>query len=133
MSTPFDYSDILATAQDLIASFGRNIQINKIGTAVADPAMPWRGPLDAQSPLEDSQTLPAVETGLLPKNDGEETSKKDIPDNTKNYYLVVPGANTPDLRQYDQIVDGGRTLAIIDVYTIQPGPVVLLYQFTVEK
>jgi hypothetical protein len=128
-----DYTRMAATALRLIKANGHQIAVNKLGTAPADPTKPWRGPADNNNPLTDSQTLWAVDAGLEAREVGKVTTKKDIPDTDANYYLVAVTPTTPLLDDYDQVVDGGKTYAIVQMTMIKPGNTVLLYEIKVEK
>lgn len=126
-----DYVELQAVVVALIEDAGKIISVQKLNTVAVDPAKPWRGPADNRSPYAASENVPAVAVPV--SGIGKLIDKKSIPDNITDCYIVAPFMATPDLSDFDEIVDEGTTIKIDYMYRLRPANVTLLYVIGVVK
>jgi hypothetical protein len=121
------YVKMAAVATMLIAKFGTSIVVNKLATAPADPAKPWRGPEDPRSPLGGTAICSALRLGTQGQlgDLGKLINKADIPDEVETFYILEPG--TTDLSDFDEAVVEGVTETIKMIVMIKPADTVLLW------
>lgn len=129
-----DYVKLAATATRLVRANGTTVTINALATAPADPAKPWRGPVDQRAPFAGSVTVKAVRIGTSKTQIaslGKLIKKDDIPDSVDELWLVEPGS--VDISDYDELVVGGVTEQIQLAVQIKPADVVLLWILGTSK
>lgn len=126
-----DYTNMAAMALRLVTQNGKTITVAKLDTAPSDATKPWRGPADQRAPYVDSQSVKAVEIPL--SGIGKLVSKKDIPDDVTDFYIVAPEPSTPSLLGFDEVVDGAVTSRVTKMEVLKPADVVLLYIIGVQK
>lgn len=121
------YVKMATVATRLIQSKGTTVVVNKLNTAPADPAKPWRGPADPRSPLGGTVTCKAVRLGTQGSlgDLGKLIKKDDIPSEVETFFMLEPGST--DLSEFDELVTEGRTENIKFVLAVKPADVVLLW------
>lgn len=116
MSDTFGYAELRADAEEMIAEAGQDGVIRKPGVATGDPWNPTFGPpTDIPCKLVEWEYTAFEVDGTLIRADDRKL-------------LVSTEGVTEALAQADQIVVGGKALAIISVKPLSPGGVVLLWQ-----
>lgn len=115
----------------LVTENGKTIAVQKLAVTPSDAQKPWRGPADQRAPVAASQSLKAVAIPLA--GIGKMIDKKDIPANVTDFFLVTPELTTPDLSDYDEVVDEGTTSPIVKIIRLRPATVTLLYVIGVAR
>lgn len=128
-----NYDEIAATALELITGFGTSIVVSKLNVTPADVTKPWRGATDPRAPYADSQTVPAVNVPQRKVNIGKQISKKDIPDNAVDFWIVAAPAGVPDLSGYDELTYNGTTSRFMTLDVLKPADLILLYVMVTLK
>ena len=122
----FDYSDLLATAQDLIQRFGRQVTFVKLDASPADADKPWLGATAPRSSPDDTATVYAVNVpvsslvglgGLVAADD----MLKDID------LAMIVEAQGDDLTTFQVLQDGGVDYRLKIVRTLKPGGTTMLF------
>lgn len=123
---PEDISDMVATAQELIAEFGREITLQHPYAGALDPTKPWRG-----SPGISYNTISVI--GVFVK------SKMTAPVGEillrgQQTVLVAPTQNADDLTEFTEVVDTDGTIWIVSsLNEVNPGGTTVLWEFTVKR
>lgn len=117
------YSELAATAQELIDEYGQSVVLKKLDSSAADASKPW---LDVNT----SDVTATVKGVLLDYNerdvDGDLVRRGDM----RAYVAHL----TTDYRDYDQLTDAeGRVFKIINVSLLNPGGTKLLYDMQLRK
>jgi len=123
----FDYTELLAIAQELIEEYGRAVTLTGQAKAPATASKPWEGPSTiASTPL-------ALFGCFVPPNTVREfgltalglgTEFKDLITFSQQIMICSPGST--DISDYTNLVDGGVTWGIIGQQVLKPGPTVVL-------
>lgn len=122
----FDYSDLLATAQDLIQRFGRQVTFIKLDASPADADKPWLGAAAPRSSPDDTATVYAVNVPVSSLADLGGMSRAD--DMLRNIDLaMVVEAQGDDLATFHVLQDGGVDYRLKIVKTLKPGATTMLF------
>jgi len=123
----FDYSGLIATADQLISDFGRDVTIRRKSTTPTDPTKPWR---DVEPfPAGDSLTVKAV---IVPQ-DAEQQPGSRVRRDTATAHIAAAADGGNELETFDEILEADdKVWKIIDVQVIDPGPSRVLYILTLE-
>lgn len=124
-----DYAKLAATTLRLITKNGKTVTFNKFSKAAVDSGKPWRGTAPA---VVETQQEKVVEVGSSSGNQassyGGLFSKKDIPDEVTDLWLVARTPSNPALEDYDQLVEADSTQHKIEmIIRLKPADIVLLY------
>lgn len=130
----FDYTEVLATAQELTEEFGRAITVQRLGTTPADASKPWRGQADPASPVAEEVVLHGV---AVPPDSlirlGLEVQSSELVQRSKLIFISAPDALTTDISDFNHLVDSdGSSYRIVVIHALQPGETKLLYFIGVE-
>ena len=120
------YTEMAATAEDLIKEFGRTVSVRKVTTgAPADVAKPWVPGAE--------KTADTVTKGVFLETKRSFITGEVIPEDkslvllsAKNLGNIVPIGK-------DRLVDGSKVWEIDTVETLKPADIALLYELMVEK
>lgn len=117
----FDYTDLAATAKELIEDFGRTITIRKLDTAPTDVTKPWRGQGTAHTSI--------TPIGVVLDYDAKDIDGEIIRARDKRAYIAATSAvvSGNDLSTFDEVVDDSITYRIIKAERLKPGSTDLLY------
>ncbi len=136
MSAPFDYSDLLGTATDLIAQFGEAVTLRRSSTTAADPTKPWEGPAAVAG---DPQAIPVSAVFFDLSNDPFTTTGAGIGrgstpvEEHRARVLVQATALLPEEVGTDWVIDrGGRLYSITASRPQKPGDTLLFYEMVVR-
>ena len=130
------YTRLRATALKLVKDFGRTIQISESTLALADPAKPWGSVSDVTS-----TSTYSTYGAFVQEDAGDLTARlsavsrlvlSPVESNDAQVIVAAEGLGVVPTTAM-QLVDGGRTMEIKKVVTVQPGPVVIMYVLTVEN
>ena len=130
------YTRLRATALKLVTDFGRTIQISESTLALADPAKPWGSVSDVTS-----TSTYSTYGAFVQEDAGDLTARlsavsrlvlSPVESNDAQVIVAAEGLGVAPTTAM-QLVDGGRTMEIKKVVTVQPGPVVIMYVLTVEN
>ncbi len=127
MADPIDWSGIVTFAQEMIATYGRDINISKYASGPTDPDRRWRGagvPTLADSVSSKGAFVPATGSEF-----GRSIANDDMLANVEQIILV--GQTSPDTEKYTHIEDGPVTYKIEWAWILKPGPTIVLYAFGV--
>lgn len=124
---PFDYADLVATADELLQEFGRQVTFIQTATAAADPDKPWRG-----SDITAGVTKSNVWAALVPwvSADDKDSVRYDV------QMVIVSASSFPESNGelFDQLIDSdGSVYHLHDADIVAPGAVRVLYTFRAEK
>lgn len=125
-----NFAKLNATATRLIAANGREIRIVKFGNTPQDDEKPWRG---RREYLEAEVTTYG---SFVPGSELKTTISRDADGVLREgEYCLVAADSTwgYDLREFDAIVDGGRTWKIVSVELIAPGSTDVIYMIEVTR
>lgn len=126
-AAPFDYDDLVATADELLQEFGRQVTFIQTATTAADPDKPWRG-----SDTTAAVTKPNVWAALVPwvSADDKDSVRYDV------QMAIVSASSFPESNGelFDQLIDSdGSVYHLHDADIVAPGTVRVLYTFRAEK
>lgn len=123
---PEDISDMVATAQELIAEFGREITLQHPYAEPLDPTKPWRG-----SPGIGYNTISVI--GVFVKSKMT-AAAGEILLRGQQTVLVAPTQNADDLTEFTEVVDTDGTIWIVSALNeVNPGGTTVLWEFTVKR
>jgi hypothetical protein len=117
-----------ATAKRLIEASGRDVTLYRKSRAPLDAAKPWRGPDSAQE-----TAIGPVKAVLYP------IDEKDVVDGLirlgmQKAMVAHTSLLTPqDLRDIDTLVDDGRMYKVVKANVLNPGTVIIAYEFFLEE
>lgn len=124
---PFDYSEIIATADELLQEFGRQVTFRRFTTTAANPSKPW----GAENQSLDT-VLNNVWAAVVP------FTSEDDPDAVRFEIkmIIVSASSFPshDGETFDEMIDAsGEVYHLHGVEIVNPGPVPVLYIFKGEQ
>lgn len=131
----YDYTDDQDMALEMIQEYGRNVKIQLVSEASADPTKPWKGAAVVQ-PVTSSHDLPMV---FVPPSSASQLGLRGIDEALfKTFSQIVicgPGSTfTEDLKGYTFIIDeDGSRWRILWSETLRPGSATVLYFFGVAR
>lgn len=125
----FDYTEMLATAQELIEEFGRSITVRRLTNTPADANKPWRGAANPASPISAQVTLAAV--GVPPYSLielGKKTLTPELSQRSTLIFIAAPDDAATDITGFDEVVDAdGKVYRITELHTLRPASTTLLH------
>lgn len=128
----FDYSRPLATAQRLIARYGRLVALQGVSAGPADANNPLAGPAAAPDPVTG---VPAafVEPSSL-RALGISAQLQTLFANCSQIALVAPVSGVPDFLDMKFLIDSDNSVWKINaIDTLKPGETIVLYFIGVAK
>lgn len=130
------YTRLGDTAQKLVLSYGRPIQLSQSELTLADPAKPWGSAGDTTT-----ETTYSTYGAFVQEDAGDLTARlsavsrlvlSPVETNDAQVIIAAKGLGVePTIAM--QLVDGDRTLEIKKVVTVKPGPTAVMYILTVEN
>ena len=132
----FDYSELVTTAQELVAEFGRVVTLRRLNAAPPDPTKPW---IPADNPREAAGFLPGstepsfaelevtavfAEPSSLQNLGGPNAQ---LVDWVKRAQQVAIIAHPDDLSTFSELVDGAEVWRVVGCSTLNPGGTRLLH------
>lgn len=134
----FNYNKLAATARRLVERFGRTVTLVKYDhdeDNLINPAKPWRGvqaPRGADA-TEVVQSMVFVEPSSAEKF-GLKVEMSVSHSRIRMVGLLAPGpGDTNSYAEFDEIIDGNLRWKIMSSNNLIPGPVPMIYFFTVER
>lgn len=124
------YSDMAATAADMIGDFGRSATLVKLSRTAADSDQPWLGVDTSETTRSVNAVFLAVGgTGLTVVQPGERS-----PRDAELHALVAANdlQSGDEVETFDELRDGSDVWGITRVEVLQPGATRLLYDLTLE-
>jgi len=120
----YDYSKPLATAQRLIARYGRAIELQGASTGPADPSKPLgdRAPVAAPVAVVGAFVQPSSLNAL-----GFGVSVVELFGSCSQIALVAPVNKGDDYSDMKFLYDNGVRWKIEHIETLKPGPIVVLH------
>lgn len=125
--TPFDYSDLVASADELIQEFGRQVTFVKQSTTAFDATKPWR-----KENTTTDVTLTDVWAALVPYE--SEDDKDSVRFGIK--MCLVSGSSFPDNNgeAFDLLIEeDGAQWHLHDAQVVNPGGTRVLYIIKAEQ
>lgn len=129
MAAPFDYSGLLATATDLIASFGRDVVLRVASKTPATPAKPWGAVQDTATASDDVQVT--AKAAFLDPELRDEDGRV-VRNAIARVLIAATSLGGVALDDTWEVVDGTRVYAVLAAKPVQPGPTLLYYDVTVR-
>lgn len=135
---PINYTKAQATALRLLTDNGRAVTLVKYDTAPDDPNRPWHG-----ASGNTTITVTAVFTDPVSEKDlgsaevlmGDASGVKQ----GQKIAFIAAAENLDDngapldLTEYDQLLDGGFSYRMVEIHTLGPGPIPLMYEVRLER
>lgn len=118
-----DYSSLAALAKRLIEFYGRALTLTKDSATPTDASKPWRGTTGVTS----TAPIGVVLDFNFKEVDGTKIRRGD------KQAFIASSSTIEDLRYYDRLVDGTDEWNIINVNTLEPGSLRLLYQLHLRQ
>lgn len=115
----FNYADLAATAERLLAKFGRDVVFQRTSRAPADSQKPWRGPATGDVT---SVAARAVVVGERLEGDPRRPA-----------YDQVLVAGSAGIEGFDMMVDGGVVRQVESIEVLRPGDETVLYIARVRR
>ncbi len=120
------YTEMAATAEELIKEFGRTVSVRKVTTgAPADVAKPWVPGAE--------KTADTVTKGVFLETKRSFITGEVIPEDMSLVLIAAKNLGTIVPIGKDRLVDGSDVWEISDVETLKPADIALLYELMVEK
>lgn len=127
----FDYSEVAATAQELVTEFGKAVTLRRLNATPPNPAEPWLPPVD---PRVGAATLAVsavfVEPSSLQNLGGPNAQ---LVDWLKRAQQIAIIAHPDDLSSFSELVDGADVWRVVGVSTLNPGGTRLLHYVGVSR
>ncbi len=127
MSEVFDYAELQTVADDLIACFGREIQLRENQSTPADPLKPWQGSAPNTSGVITTQGA-FIDFTVKQRADSSSIQMKDK--------QLVFGVQTSEIDTEWEVIDTGKdgqVWKIVEVLEqVEPGPLTVLYTVQVR-
>lgn len=121
--TGYNYGPISAKAQELVAKFGKDIQLIKLAAPAADALKPWEG--GNSEVLVTYQAL-MVDPGKLGLN-------VEVLDFLKQSRQVAVIATTDDLTVYHKMLEGAQRWKITGMQALKPAGTSILWYVGVAE
>lgn len=122
----FDYTELVDTATELVAEFGRVVVLSQLNASPANPAQPWRGATDPRAAPPGTKTVSAV---FVDPSSLDALGREALRNESwvARAHQVAIIATTENLEKYDEMSDtDGELFKIVGVKMLKPGPVNLL-------
>jgi len=134
----FDYADLLATARELLAEFGKQVTFIKYDLVPADSSKPWLG---STAPRGTGATSTVWAVPIPPSSaeelgiDTDDTRQDDGYQRRVDQVLIAePGTDVPDdLDTYNEARIEGEVYGVVRASKLKPGDTTLLYFFWVKR
>lgn len=131
-----NYAKAQATALRLLTENGRPVTLVKFATDPDDPDRPWLGSSESEE-----LTVTAVFTDPVSEKDlgsAEIVMEGGHKSGEKIAFIAasenLDGDGDPiDLTEYDQLIDDGLTYKMVEIHTLSPGPIPLMYEVRLER
>lgn len=124
-----DFAKLAATAKRLIEKNGRPIDLYRRSTTPADPLKPWRG----TELTATGGALQGVRAAVVPaagSGFGRTRTNDTTRDSARDQVALIAASSIPagvDLEVFTEIVDGGRSWRIGEVWKLQPADIPLVF------
>jgi len=138
MSTTFDYSTLLETAQSLISQFGRTVTLVRQSDVPADPLRPWGAPATTGTDTVSAEVLAVflgTDRGAFPDvSAGRGGSGQTNVEQKTSRVLVAADASlfALEIGPEWRIDDGARLWDIVTSEPVQPGGTLIYYDLEVR-
>lgn len=130
--TAFDYSRPLATAQRLIARYGRLVALQGVTAGPADPNNPLAGPAAPPSPVTGVPAAFVEPVGV--RSLGISERAVTLFKNSSQICLVAPVSGQSDFLDMKFLTDSDNSQWKIDhIETLKPASTILLYYIGVVR
>lgn len=130
--TAFDYSRVLATAQRLVARYGRLVALQGVSAGPADPNNPLAGPAAPPAPVSGIPAAFVEPAGLRAL--GISAQMATLFANSTQIAVVAPVSGTPDFTDMKFLTDSDNSVWKINVIDmLKPGETILLYFIGVSR
>lgn len=136
-----NYPRAAATAKRLIEANGRTVTLRKENRLPADNSKPWRGPDTTAAPDVSeggaSLTVLACFVGVSGTSLGKRA--KDVADaslkDLQSVALVASSSlsGTPDLSQFDTLIDGSQIYRIIATEELRPSTLSIMWELGLAR
>jgi hypothetical protein len=128
----FDYSRPLATAQRLVARFGRLVALQGVSAGPADANNPLAGPAPAPDPISGIPAAFVEPVGL--RSLGLSAQLQALFKNSTQIAIVAPVSGTPDFLDMKFLIDSDNSIWKINaIETLKPGETIVLYFIGVAR
>lgn len=117
----FDYSNLIETASDLIAQFGRDLTLYKVTETPSNTSKPWRGNATTLTKL----ALKGVFYSYQEKEVDNEQIK------VGDQKVVVQ--TTSDIRNYSYLISENERWDIVNVMQTRPGSDTVVYTIQIRR
>lgn len=127
MVQPFDYTELVADADEIIAEFGRQVTFIKTTSVPRDSSRPWRGPSVSNDTVLNDRWAAVVPYTSDDDKDAVRAGVK---------MVIVSASQFPDDdgELFDKMTDSdGSTWDLHNAQVINPGSVRVLYIFRTEQ
>lgn len=129
---PFDYSEVAATAIELVTEFGKPITLQRLDVTPPDTDKPWRGPADPRG--TPAATLDVSAVFVEPGSLQELGVNAKLLDWVARSEQIAVIAAPQDLREFSELVDtDSTTWRITGVSTLSPSTTRLLHFVGVSR
>jgi hypothetical protein len=130
----FDYAAVLAEARALIEEFGRPATFEKYSETPVVSDKPWRGSgVNTPTVQFTAADVPSVFVPPSGTGFGRDVVTETMLASVQQVALVTPVDGTFDLETANSVLDGAMRWAVEWVYTLKPGPLVVLYAFGLKR
>lgn len=129
-----DYVELAATARGLVNDLGRPMIFVQLEETPTDANEPWRGNATPRSPANsevngDAVAVPPSSAVTLGFSSDDENFVK----RAEQILIAVTDLGSPDISEYDEVVDGTERWRINAVEKLQPAAETLLYFVSVRR
>lgn len=129
-----DYAELAVTAKTLVEGTGRPVTFVQLDTTAADPARPHRG---AATPRGAGATEVEGDAVAVPPSSatqlGISTLDEDFLKRAEQILIAIPDAGSPELDNFDEVIDGSVRWKINAIQKLRPADVTLLYFMSVRR
>lgn len=128
----FDYSELVTLAQDLIAEYGRDVDLVKSSTTSQNPAQPWRQPAD---PAVNDPAAPRFTAKAVFAEQREEPGDGLLPRGFRGFLIAPPLVAPPFPPEEAELIKevGAGSWGVRRVEVVKPGPTVVLYLVEIDQ
>jgi len=127
-----DWTDSVATAQELIDENGRDVTLIRFNQTPADANKPWAGPADPDATPDATTTVRGCFVPMSGSGLGKDTIDEDLLKRTSELCLIGPGVGF-DITTANELIDGTVHKKITFVQELKPAATVLMYYVGVER
>lgn len=126
-ATPFDYADLVATADELLQEFGRLVSFRRFTTTAADTSKPWGAQNQSVETL-----ISNVWAAVVPFTSDDD--KDAVRYETKMVIVSASSFPSHDGETFDEMIEAnGEVYHLHAVDIINPGSTPVLYIFKGEQ